>query len=377
MPEPSHRDRFLVPGPGPYLLTHSVGCLPRESHAALLREYLDTWAQQGGDAWPHWLGQIDGFRQALARVLGGEAAHFCPQVNLSSALSKLLGALPAPAGTRRVWLAHPEAFPSLGFVLARARRLGYELRLLDQARDPSDPATWEAAISGDVCAVLATHVHSNTGVVTPVEAIARLCAERDVFCVVDVAQSAGILPLRVDSLGADAVIGSCIKWLCGGPGAGFLHVGARRLAALEPIDVGWFSHADPFEFDIRHFVPAPDARRFWGGTPDVAPFLLAARSLHLLGEIGVAHVLEHCRSLQRIFIDGLPPRWRARLSTRPTRGTLCIPLGADFDAVTAALRRIGARFDTRGDVLRLSFHLCNEAEDADGVARAFTMATTP
>jgi hypothetical protein len=50
---------------------------------------------------------------------------------------------------------------------------------------------------------------------------------------------------------------------------------------------------------------------------------------------------------------------------------LCVPLGADFDAVTTRLKTAGAQFDTRGDVIRMSFHVCNAAEDATRVALAW------
>lgn len=71
------------------------------------------------------------------------------------------------------------------------------------------------------------------------------------------------------------------------------------------------------------------------------------------------------------FTDGLSPAWRARLPAWPIGGTLCIPLGAQFDAVTTRLEAAGAQFDTRGDVIRMSFHACNAAEDASRVARAW------
>ena len=61
----------------------------------------------------------------------------------------------------------------------------------------------------------------------------------------------------------------------------------------------------------------------------------------------------------------------ARLPAWPTGGTLCIPLGAEFQAVTSALNSLGAQFDSRGDVIRLSFHACNAEDDALRIARAW------
>jgi selenocysteine lyase/cysteine desulfurase len=357
------RSRFWVPEGGPYALSHSVGCLPRSAAAALDRAYLEPWRREGGDGWNAWLAAIDGFRAGLARLLGGASADYCPQTNLSAALSKLMPAIPRSKRCR-VFVTTEDAFPSLGFVLDRAAPFGFERRLIPREEDPSDPNTWDRALGKDIAAVLVTHVHSNTGVRTPVAEIARMCREREIFCAVDIAQSAGILDFSVPQLGADVVLGSCVKWLCGGPGAGFLWVDPQRVAELEPTDVGWFSHAEPFAFDIASFAFAPDARRFWGGTPSVAPCALATESLKELADIGIATIERHNRALCREFLAHAPGEHALAIDFDRIGGTLCLHLGSRCDAVVGALRAAGARFDTRGDTVRLSFHIYNTAEEA-------------
>ena len=364
-------DAFHVPRKGPYALTHSVGCLPWASRFALESGLLVPWIERGGDAWPVWLEQIEHFKAALAALFGGAAAEYCPQSNLSSGLAKVLSALPREPAARRVLLAAEDSFPSLGFVLSQAQRFGYELSLIPRADDPSLLESWSHRLTRDVRIVLVTHVHSNTGKVAPIQEIARLCTERGILCIVDVAQSAGILPLSFPQIGAQVVLGSCIKWLCGGPGAGFLWTAAAVTQSLEPADVGWFSHADPYELDIHSFAYAPDSRRFWGGTPSIGPFVTAAASLRVIHEMGVANLLAHNRRLMEAFEAGLDDEWRSRLPTGERGGTLCIRTGAELPAITAALRAAEVYFDTRADVVRLSFHACNRQEDASRVARAW------
>jgi kynureninase len=363
------RSLFFVPEGGPYAFSHSVGCLTRSAPAALERAWLEPWRREGGDAWDSWLTAIDGFRAALAALLGGVAADYCPQVNLSSALSKLMPTIPRSERCH-TFLTTEDAFPSLGFVLDRAAPFGFERRLIPSQKDPGDPDTWKRALRKDVAAVLVTHVHSNTGVRTPVAEIARLCREREIFCVVDIAQSAGILDFAVPQLGADAAIGSCVKWLCGGSGAGFLWVDPQRVAELEPTDVGWFSHAEPFAFDIGSFAFAPDARRFWGGTPSVAPYALAAESLTVLARLGLASIERHNRALCREFLAHAPGEHALAVDFERMGGTLCLRLGDRAGAVSAALRATGARFDTRGDTVRLSFHIYNTADEAARLGEA-------
>ena len=362
---------FLVPEGGPYLLTHSVGCLPRVAREALDANFIRPWMERGGNAWPDWLGQIGEFRAALAQLLGGTPREFCPQGNLSSGLSKLLLALPAARAGRTTVIAAEDSFPSLGFVLQKAGRHGFDTRLIPRAKPPDEIRTWSDALTRDVRIALVTQVHSNTGRVAPVAEIAKLCRERGILCIVDFAQSAGILPLDIPAFGADVVLGSCIKWLCGGPGAGYLWIRPGLVESLEPVDVGWFSHEDPFEMDIHSFRYAKDAQRFWGGTPSVAPYVIAAASLRQLHALGVGEIHAHNRRLIRIFKEALAPAWRARLPAWPIGGTLCISLGGEFDPVTTSLKQAGAQFDSRGDVIRVSFHACNTEDDALHVARAW------
>jgi kynureninase len=357
----SARALFELPAGGPYLLAHSVGALPRAARTRLETAVLSPWSGKGSDGWGDWLGAIDGFRGALAGLLGGAAADYCPQPNLSAGLFRLLSALPV-AAERPVLVASDQSFPSIGFALAGLERLGFRLRLIEG--DPTELAAWAAAIGPDTAAVVVMHVHSNSGAVAPVGEIAALARAAGAMTIADVAQSAGILPLDLPAWGVDAVVGSCVKWLCGGPGAGWLWAPPAVCAVAKPIEIGWFSHEDPFEFDIRDFRYAPDARRFWGGTPSIAPYALATAGIETIAGIGVETALAHNRALTDRLVERTGDRW-----FDPDRsgfgGTLAITAG---EAVEAALRAAGARFDRRGPRLRLSFHAYNSEDEADLMA---------
>jgi kynureninase len=140
---------------------------------------------------------------------------------------------------------------------------------------------------------------------------------------------------------------------------------------LQPSDVGWFSHADPFEFDIHHFEYASDARRFWGGTPTVVPYVAAAASLRLMAGIGVPAIHAHNRRLIDAFLGALPEAWRTRIRTENIGGTLCIDTGAALQTIRQALTAAAVQFDCRGPVVRLSFHIYNTPEEALQIARAW------
>ncbi len=357
--------KFETPLGGPYLLAHSVGLAPAGARPALAASILDPWTDKG-DAWPDWLAAVDRFRDAVAALTSTRRDDICPQANVSSGLFALLTGLPQHK-RRNVIVASAHSFPTIGFVAGNLERLGLTLRLLPEDQPPGDTQTWADAMGDDVAAVVVMHVHSNTGVVAPVADICAMARARGIVSIVDVAQSAGILPLDPVAWQADAVVGSCLKWLCGGPGAGWLWADPQATRDFQPLSVGWFSHDNPFAFDIRDFRHAPDARKFWGGTPSVAAHALATAGAEGIVETGVETVLNHNRRLIARVTDAAP-QWPAQLDRNGKGGTICLQAGEATDAIQARLTAAGCRFDRRGDTLRLSFHLWNTDEDADIVA---------
>ncbi len=356
------RSRFHVPD-GTYLLSHSVGCLPRGSAAAIEAGFYAPWHETGGDAWPGWLDAVAAFRSAVARLIGARADQVCPQTNVSGAVTKIIHALPERAG-RDVILLCEEDFPSLGFVAAAAAARGYCTRFLPRGETVEDPATWEAAFADDVQLAIVTHAFSNRSALLPVAEITAAARTRAVFTIVDAVQTLGVVPIDVTRWQADFVVGSSVKFLCGGPGAAFLWVADEALPQTRPIDVGWFSHADPFGFDIHDFRLAADAMRFWGGTPSVLPFVQAAHSIRVLLDIGVAAIHAHNQALIQRLHDAMGDRiGSARAVDR--RGNAVLVALSDPAASLAALRSAGIFADTRDDCLRVSPHIYNDAADID------------
>ena len=111
------------------------------------------------------------------------------------------------------------------------------------------------------------------------------------------------VPLDIEALGADFAVGGSVKWLCGGPGAGYLYVRPDLARTLEPGFIGWAAHAEPFAFATGPVVYAEGAERFQSGTPNV-PALYAARAGYsIVAEIGVPAIREKSLRLTRRIID--------------------------------------------------------------------------
>lgn len=366
---PDTARRFHVPGPGPYLAAHAAGCLPVIARHRLEQAMLAPWAAGANDAWGAWLAAIHDFRNGVGALLGIDGSMICPQPNVTAGFSGWLAALPPPMGDRRDIVMSAMSFPSLGFAAGGMERLGYRLRLLPDDADVRNAVMWREAIDDRTAVVLVMHVTSNSGALAPVTAVVEAARNVGARICIDVAQSIGVVPTPADQWNAHAVVGSCLKWLCGGPGAGFIALDGGDVGHLNPMGRGWWSHEAPFEMNIRDFRPAPDALRLWGGTPDVAPFILAGAGIEAIQDIGLSAICTHNRTLQALARETLYPiRSDWVWPEGEVGGTLCIDVGAEAQTLAKLFENNGIRADFRQNILRLSFAAWNGETCVDALA---------
>jgi selenocysteine lyase/cysteine desulfurase len=362
---------FSTTGNDIYLLNHSVGRPPLNCQQYLDDHYFSHWQSSASDGWEQWLGEIDIFRNALAKLLNDQADNFCPQTNLSGGFSKVLGSL-AMSPERRVIVYNQDDFPSMGFVLMQAEKAGYELRRIPSEKSALELDTWAEYLLDDCAAVLITHVHSNTSTQVDVARICNLARDNAIVSIVDVAQSAGVVPIDIQLWQPDFVLGSCVKWLCGGPGAGYLWINPDIVDQCTPTDVGWWSHSNPFDFDIHNFEYASGALRFWGGTPSVIPFVVAANSIETINGLGVETIRQHNLKLTQKILSSLNQNVSITPSLPEHRGgTLVLNFGNKQKQVIQTLESAKVRFDARATGMRLSPHIYNSEQEIDAVIECF------
>ncbi len=352
------REHFHVPDN--YFLSHSAGCLPKIAPGQFGEAYFTPWQNKGGNAWDDWMGVLERFSSGLGLLVGAPPEHLCPQVNVSSALTKILYSLPERPERKTIVLSSQD-FPTVGFVLKQAERAGFTLRFLDG--DASDIDVWARALDETVALALITHAFSNTSQIAPVQDICALARARGVVSVVDIAQSVGILPINLGQWQPDFAIGSGLKFLCFGPGAGFLYASAQMLETCQPVDVGWFSHQDPFEMDIHNFRYAETALRFFGGTPSPAPFVLANAALSLWQDIGLDKVQARAEALLSELLEHVPDEILISPRGKVQRGATLVTDPPRRGSVKQMLADKHILFDERKQGLRFSIHgYTSEAE---------------
>ncbi len=359
------RDLFHLPGQH-YFLSHSVGAQPKNWAASVSAGFADPWRTDGFEVWTPWFETIDRFKAGLAGLVGARANDICPMPNVSAGVARVLFSLPERARRTKIVLTEDD-FPTVGFALAQGRRMGYELVFLPGGERLADPDAWAPAFHDDVQLVVATQVYSNTSVLAPCAEICRRARERGVFSLIDAAQAAGTVPVRLDAWGADFAVGTSLKYLCGGTGAAWLWANNDAAGRAAPMDVGWFSHADPFEFDIHHFEYADGAARFTGGTPSVAPLAGACSAHEILSARGVNEIYAYNQELLDRLFAGLPTESILSTTRKGARGSAALIAVRDYDAAARDLKEAGVTHDTRKGAVRISIHLYNDEDDIDAL----------
>jgi kynureninase len=273
-----YRDRFPILSKTKYLVSHSLGAMPEATREALV-EYADLWASRGvrawGDKW--WMMSIE-VGDIIAPLIGAPPGSVVMLPNVTTAEAVVLSSYEYTAPRNRVVIVDGE-FPSVRYIYDRlARRLGAEIVTVphDATGLGFDLDRLLAAIDERTQIVPIGHILFESSYMIDVEAIARRCREVGATLVLDVFQSAGIVPVDVTGWDVPIAVGGVLKWLCGGPGGSFLYVDPALRPKLEPSFTGWMAHASPFAFEAPPMRFRDDALRFALGTPPI-PALYAAR----------------------------------------------------------------------------------------------------
>ena len=366
------RLEFPILGKTVYLISHSLGAMPRETFA-LLTEYGETWASRGVRAWAEgWWEMPVTTGNEVARIIGADPGTVVMHQNVSICQSLILSCFePTPQRNKIVY--SELNFPSVMYVYeahARNNKLRIETVPSDDGNTISLDRFLEA-IDEQTLLVPFSHVLFKSGFLQNAKAITERAHEVGAMVVLDAYQSAGTVPFSVKDLNVDFATGGSVKWLCGGPGAGYLYVRPDLHQQLQPKTTGWMAHDEPFAFEteLRY---APDIRRFLHGWPAI-PALYAARSgFKIINQIGVERIREKSVRQTTLLMRLAEEAGFQVTSPRDAEdrgGTITIG-HAEAAAITSELIKREFIVDYRpGAGIRISPHFYNTDEELEMVVR--------
>jgi kynureninase len=359
-----YRDRFPILGTCTYLINHSLAAMPAAAEDNL-REYARMWRERGIRSWGEgWWEMPWTVGDQLGRILGAPAGSIVMHQNVTVAEAIVLSCFPSPGERHRI--VYEEAnFPSVRYL--------YQAQPQLEVVAVEDAAAIVDVIDERTLLVPISHVLFKNGEIQDVEPIVRRAHEAGAHVVLDCYQSAGVVPLDLTELGVDFAVGGSVKWLCGGPGAGWLYVRPDLAERLEPTVVGWQGHARPFAFEPE-LEYAAGARRFLTGTPNVPALYAATAGYDVIEEVGVPAIRERSLALTELLMERADAAGLEVVSPRePARrgGTVTVST-PDHAAVHKELMERGVICDSRPDPeggIRLGPHFYNtEDEVRDAVA---------
>lgn len=264
-----------------------------------------------------------------------------------------------------------EEFPNNLYTFEKACQKN-DLRLISIDADPYIE-DWNTlvlnAISSETALIVLPHVHWIYGYKFDLEAISSKCKECACLLIIDGTQSVGALPLDIEKIKPNAIIGGCYKWLMGPYSSAyayfdeFFHEG-------EPIEESWMNRENAHDFVgllAYNRTYAPRAQRYNVGEFSQfinTPMVIAA--LNQILEWGVQNIQDYIYEITKNPIKKLKDLGCQIIDERYRASHLFgVILPVDIDSVNfqAELAKEKIHISLRGKAVRISPHVYNSEED--------------
>jgi len=353
-----------------YMISHSLGAMPKGVRARLAA-FADLWDQRGIQAWEDaWWDMPFAVGDTLAAILGAPKGSITMHQNVSVSESVIASALDF-SGPRNKVVYTDMNFPSVMYVWEARRNQGARIVMV-----PSDDGiTVDTqklldAIDDKTLIVPISHVLFKSAFIQDVEAVMQKAEKVGALVALDCYQSAGTIPFSLEKLRVHFAVGGSVKWLLGGPGAGYLYVRPDLIPKFSPAVTGWAAHARPFAFETGPIDYAEGVRRWMHGTPAIAPLYQCLPGFEIVRTIGVEAIrAKSVRQTTRMIDAARAKGFRINSpSDAARRGGSVIVDVPDGKQVCAELIRRRFLVDYRpGAGVRIAPHFYNTDEECDAV----------
>lgn len=363
------REEFPILDRKTYLINNSLGAMRRSVRDAVTA-YAERWETEGVEAWMSWVPMMRDVADLVGRVIGAPAGTTVMHQNVAVLLGALISSLDF-SGPRNGVVTTALDWPGSHYLWTEHSRYGVRLTVVPSEDGIGVDAQRVCdAIDETTLVVSVSHVFFKSAYVFDVAPVVARAREVGALVVLDSYQAAGIVPFSVTDLGVDVCVGGSVKYLCGGPGNGWMYVSPSIAETLRPAQVGWFGHARPFGFEWDAIDYAPGVQRFTGGTPGVPAAYAAVPGYEAVLDVGVERIRERSRSLTQPLLEGALERgFTVRSPHDPDRrgGHVTIDPG-DSERVHDELLARGFVVDHRPGVgIRVGPHFYNTAEECEAI----------
>jgi kynureninase len=367
-----YRSEFPILERTTYLISNSLGAMPRGVYDAM-KDYADTWANRGVRAWEErWWMLAAEVGDEIGALMNAPKGSVSTHQNVTTCQAVVASCFDF-SGKRNKVVYSDMNFPSVMYFWEAQQANGARVHMVQTDDGVTVPlGRLLDAIDEETLLVPISHVIFRSAYIQDAKAIIEKAHKVGAYVVLDTFQSLGTVPVDVQALNTDFACGGVLKWLCGGPGVGYLYVRPDLGKKLQPRFTGWTAHENPFAFEIGPNRYTDPPYRFMNGTPHV-PALEAARpGLKIITEVGVDRIREKskrqtARLIELVEKQGL----RVNTSHDPEKrgGTVSIDVPDPSEVCRELLRR-EILVDWRPKAgIRMSPHFYNTDQELEtGVA---------
>lgn len=364
-----------------YFMSSASGPLPKTTFETL-KSFDELMMTESAAAFPKWLAMAEETRAKGAQLLDCSPKSVAFVKNTGVGLWIASRMIDWQEGDE-ILLPRGE-FPSNIHPWLSLEPLGVKIRWLE----PESPHFYRPHVTPDAVAAAITEktrllsvsfVQYDDGCRRDVNALGKLCKEREIVFVVDAIQGLGALPFSSRDCQADFVSAGSQKWLLSPPGNGLLYVAPRWLDEPRIPNFGWLSVHDPYNTDVGSFSDAEkrvlsDARRFEEGTLNYPGIAALGASIEFLLKEKIDVISNRIKALTDHLCDGLLEAGCEIISPREDSRWSGI---VSFTHPAASAKQIDRTFKqqniittVRNDWLRVAVHYFNDEGEIDRLVDA-------
>ena len=252
-------------------------------------------------------------RSGLARLLNVKEEELSIDTNTSRAMQQIVRGLDWQPGDEFL-MTSLEHVSTYGLSYSLMQEHGVTVKVLEAELLSDDALLAElaAALNERTRLICLSHIASPDGRLLPIKEAAAIAHDAGVPVLLDLAQSAGQMPVDLAALDCDFAVGSGHKWLLGPMGTGYIFVSERQMSGFRPNLIPdrspWTLADDP--------TPAPTARsRTEIGTYNHALVVGLGRAVEIMQSIGLDTIQARIADLSRQLRRGVAQIDRARIIT--------------------------------------------------------------
>ncbi len=332
--------------------------------------YYHEMLHEGDTLYETWLDRTENVRKKLADFIGAGEDEVLFTANTSHGMNLI--ALMLNKGDEIITM--EDEFPSSTIPWIHH---GYKVRFVQPDNHIYSAASIEKVITPQTNILVASYVQFNTGFRQDLKMLEEICRKHRLIFVLNATQAMGVFPLDMKALDVDFMVFTGLKWPMAGYGIGGMYINRKHLGKLHFAQAGWQSVEHPESMDNKAAKLPHVASVMEPGVPHFPNIFALGAALDLLDGIGHEKITNHIMKLNEILVSGLIDLNLEIISPLDPlhRSGITVVKVPDPGNVVEKLAAKNIIVAARGEGIRISVHVFNNAHDVEKLLKSLNSAT--